>query len=142
MTQDGEVSELAMDREAEPWTQGETYYAKSKEFRKDDDIPESEFPDYDNYLEQTLENPDELWTFDTPSRVNGRKETLYHFIKKCPNPRGQAWYIVIARETNQEDELEIMDAYPTIDTQFLERFRIGHQDIGEEEYEQPKRVVH
>lgn len=113
---------------ASAWTEDETYLARMNQGRSEDDIPQSEFELYQGCLEETLESPHELWTLEL-----GQKEPirLFHFIRHYPEekPRG-IWYVIVAKETDEEDQIEIIDAFPTRDLSLVNRYRMGEQELG------------
>src|SRR5690606_27008049 len=64
------TAEDQMDRLASPWTHVETMQAELHDSRRTDDIPEDEFSSYDEFVETTLSEPDELWSFvDKPVEI-------------------------------------------------------------------------
>jgi hypothetical protein len=129
------------DRLATEWTEDETYLAQMNRGRSKGDIPQKEYELYQTCLEETLEGPSEVWTFQL-----GQKEPvrLFHFIRHYPDERPGMWYVIVARQTDQADQIEIVDAFPTRDPQLLGRYRMGEQElgIGLADGSAPARVVH
>lgn len=136
-----QVSEGQMsDRLAEPWTEGETYLAQLGQERRPDDIPQAEFELYHGCLEETLKEPDEVWSFQLGDEESPR---FFHFIRHYPEETPGVWYVIAARETDEEEQIEIVDAFPTRDMTLVDRFRRGTKEIGEESVTLPaSRVVH
>jgi hypothetical protein len=125
---------------ADSWTEDETFLAQMNHERRKDDISVDEFPKYHRCLEETLEEPSEVW-----STQSGGEDTLrlYHFIRHYGDDKPQFWYVVVARETHQEEHVEILEAFPTSDSSLVERYRRGTQDVGEEPAQKAvARVVH
>lgn len=102
---------------------------------KQGDIPTSDHAKYEGYLDPTLEEPDEVWSQSGESRV-------YHFIKRFIENGVDLFYIVIARETEDEAQIEIQDAFPTRDSHTVQKFRKGTQEVGEDDLGASARVVH
>ena len=144
--EDGESSpELRHDRLAPAWTEDETFMAQMNQERSPGDIGPDEFGLYQSCLEETLEEPDEVWSIRMgDSSEGGPPPCIYHFIRHYPDESPGIWYIIIARETDDDEEqIEIMDAFPTRDAQLVERYRRGELEVGQVSSRSPAaRVVH
>ncbi|MGK5083916.1 PBECR2 nuclease fold domain-containing protein [Bdellovibrionota bacterium FG-1] len=137
---DAAAPEGVSDRLADAWTEEETFLAQVNQERKGDDIPPEEFEAFQSCIEQTLETPDEVWSMEL-AETEGIH--LYHFIKHYLDEKTPYWYVILARETEDEEQIEIIDAFPTRDSQLVERYRRGAQEVGETSEEQAMgRVVH
>jgi len=115
---------------ASPFTAEEMLRVRLLQARKDDDIPLEEFSRYERYIEVTLQGPDEVWTFKGSDK---RQPGLFHFMRNCGKEEGAGiplWYIVVARETDDDEHIEILDAFPTRDVGLVESYRCGNQEIG------------
>ena len=110
---------------ASPWTEDELLRAERIQTRRKDDIPTDRYSDYESCVEQTLEKPDEVWSWLSRGREAIR---YFHFIKKYNEADPEHWYVIVARETDQEDQLEIMDLFPTRDSDLVSRYRKGEQE--------------
>jgi hypothetical protein len=151
-----------VDRLADAWTEDETFRAQSQ-LRSSPDIPTEEYPLYQSCLEETLENPHEVWTLegglDSEEGADGEEaapakaETgaqgqgaevlrIYHFIRQYTEESPSYWYVIIARETEDEEEIEILDAFPTRDASLVDRYRRGSQELGKSEPKASQRLVH
>lgn len=135
--------DLRSDRLADEWTDDETFLAQVNQERREDDIAPEEFTGYQHCLEETLETPDEVWSWT----MGGSSVKLYHFIRHYrPDPddeEGQGyWYLIIARETEDEEQIEILDAFPTQDGILVDRYRRGEQEVGHTAPGPATRVVH
>lgn len=121
---DPEVFQQPYDGLAEPWTEDETRRAKASGVRRKDDIPNERFDEYQASLEPTLETPDEVWTLkDNPK--------IYQFIKKFEaQGEPEFWYVVVAKETEDDEEIELIEAFPTRDFNLVETFRRGSREVG------------
>lgn len=132
---------ILSDRLADDWTDDETFLAQMNQERREDDIPAEEFTEYEKCLEETLETPDEVW-----SCVPGNSEVkLYHFIRHYGTEDESSpgyWYVIVARETEDEEQIEILDAFPTIDVNLVDRYRRGEQEVGHTSPGPSSRVVH
>jgi hypothetical protein len=116
------------DRLADAWTEDETFLAQVNQERRSDDIPASEFELFQACLEETLEAPDEVWSLEMTDPEGVR---LYHFIREYPAERPGHWYVIVARETENEEQIEILDAFPTRDSNLVDRYRRGTQEVGD-----------
>ena len=126
-TSSTKVDDARMDRLAEPWTAEESLRARLNQERREDDIPLEEFLQYEGCLEPTLEEPDEVWSF------RGEEDDalgLFHFLRNCKEHGDDCWFVVVARETDDEEHMEILDAFPTRDTTLVESYRCGRQESG------------
>lgn len=127
------------DKLADAWTEDETLRAELTSERRSDDIPAEEFNLYQSCLEQTLESPDEVWSMSIRDRSQLK---LYHFIRHYPDERPGIWYVIAARETENEEQIEILDAFPTRDADLVDRYRRGSQEVGTLDARPMARVVH
>lgn len=136
---EAQEGEQPTDRLADNWTEDETIRAQLIQERSEKDIPFEEFSLYQSCIEETLETPDEVWSL----RVHhGEHKSLYHFIRHYPDEPPGVWYIIVARETDEDEQIEILDAFPTRDSSLVERYRRGKQEIGGEEDRPSARVIH
>ncbi len=123
---------------ADSWTEDETIRAQLGQDRKEDDILPEEYELYQGCMDATLQTPDEVWSivlFEEDERH------LYHFIKYFPGEEGNIWYLVIARETEDREQIEILEAFPTRDTTLVKRYRAGKQEYGSNDNSE-HRVIH
>lgn len=118
---------LPSDRLAESWTEEETYLAQLGRKRKRDDIQANDFGLYEGCLEETLEEPDEVWSARTEGKSRRR---LFHFIRHYPQSSPSHWYVIVARQTEDEDHIEILEAFPTRDHSLMQRYRKGAREKG------------
>ncbi len=126
-----------IDGLADEWTEDETLRAKLTQERRPDDIPFSEFSQYQSCFEETLDTPDELWSQTATEDIH-----VYHFIKHYA-AEPDMWYVIIAKETENEEEIEIVDAFPTRDSDLVDRYRTGEMEIGSAAESPPaSRIVH
>ncbi len=164
---DGEAAPAHIDRLADSWTEDETFRAVNQ-MRSSPDIPTEDYPLYQSCLEETLENPQEVWTLentapdedeavDQVESSSDAAETaeqkleasasepmrIYHFIRQYTEDGPSYWYVIIARETEDEEEIEILDAFPTRDPELVDRYRRGSQEIGKHgEPRASQKIVH
>ena len=151
-----------VDGLADGWTDEETIRARMRRLRTSKDIPESTFEEYEGAVGQTLEAPDEVWSSalvalsgfedeetdssegDEPSEVetSGQNPRLYHFIKAYQEEKPGYWYVIIARDTPEEGQIEILDSFPTNDIKLVESLRVGTLEYGENELPAYSRLVH
>ena len=68
---------------------------------------------------------------------------LYHFIRHYPNEKPGIWFVIVAREIeDNEEQIEVVDAFPTKDGALVEQYRKGEQEAGQAETRPSVRVVH
>ena len=131
------------DRLADDWTDDETFLAEVNQERREDDIPQEEFPAFERCLEETLETPDEVWS----CRLGQSSAKLYHFIRHYkPDPDDEQgkgyWYVIVARELEDDEQIEVVDAFPTRDGMLVDRYRRGEQEVGHTAPGPSCRIVH
>ncbi|MEK7690901.1 MAG: PBECR2 nuclease fold domain-containing protein [Bdellovibrionota bacterium] len=123
------------DRLADPWTEDETMYVQTAQERSATDIQPEAFDQYQACLEKTLEDPNEVWS-------NGATPKLLHFLKCFEEAAEKHWYVIVARETEEDDQIEIIDAFPTRDHALVDRYRKGKMEVGETNEQSVSRLVH
>ena len=130
------------------WTEEETRMATLGSLRRTDDIAPEDFQLYQGCLEQTLEAPDEVWSL-TPDTDVPQEETsedplrVFHFLRHYTDQKPGHWYVIVARETEEGDQIEILEAFPTRDENLVQGYRQGHrEDEAENETSSPSRLVH
>lgn len=127
----------------EAWTEEETLRAQLTQERKADDISPEDYNQYQSHIEQTLESPDEVWSIQIRDRSQAK---LYHFIRHYPegqpHDHSDIWYIIAARETEDGEQIEILDAFPTRDYSLVEQYRRGTLEVGSLNQKNNSRVVH
>ena len=94
-----------IDRLADSWTEDETVLAQLNKGRSKDDIPPHEYGLYQTCLEETLQGPDEVWSHDS---AGDDPKQLYHFIKHYAEEKPGMWFVIVARETDEEEQIEII----------------------------------
>jgi hypothetical protein len=128
-----------MDGLASDWTEDETLRAQLIQERRSDDISPEDFALYQSCLEETLESPDEVWSLQLAGPDTLK---LYHFIRHYQNESPSVWYIIVAKETEEEEQIEILDAFPTRDANLADRYRRGQQEVGTQDTRSLGKVVH
>jgi len=135
------VSSQVIDGLADEWTEEESLRAQHlNNVGGDDDIPSGEYGLYESCLNETLEVPDEVWSPSSEKTDDALK--LYHFIRHYPEEESGVWFVIVARETEDAEEIEILDAFPTKDARVVDRYRNGTQEVGSAERNAPSRLVH
>ena len=130
---------------AETWSESDSVRAGIVKNRKTNDIPFEDFGFYQRCLEETLQEPTELWSFS----ASKSKKRVYHFIREYEHDSNY-WYVVMAKDAADDTQIEIIDAFPTRDRHLMELCRHGKKEnlntagsaIGMEEETQKKRTVH
>ena len=127
-----ESLEQPTDGLADGWSADEAVRAELGSTRRTDDIPNEEFAAYQNCMEETLNSPDEVWSLVAEQTGSENPELdsvkLFHFIKQYEE--AGFWYIMVAKELPEEEQLEIVEAFPTRDSELAERYRQGVQELG------------
>jgi len=128
---------------AEPWTESDSVRVSIIGSRKPNDIPVEDFCFYQKCLEETLQEPTELWSYTAKS-----SKRVYHFIREYEHDSNY-WYVVMAKDTIDETQIEIIDAFPTKDKSLVEMCRHGKKEVlgnsqqaAEANAEPMKRTVH
>lgn len=112
-----------------PWTSDETQRASRIQKQKPGDIPEKDYTQYQRHLEETLQVPDEVWMIQGEVKTKSHLKT-YHFLRHYPETEKGLWYVVVAREVGDDEMIEIIDAFPTRNTDLVEQYRRGKREIG------------
>lgn len=95
--------------------------------RSEKDLSLSEFSNYLDYREVTLENPDEIWRYtDSQGRV------LVNFIKEFTRDELPVFYIVVTLEENLSESHFLLFSFPTRDVSLVDRYRHGESLHTEE----------
>lgn len=123
---------------ASNWTEEETLRAQLIQERQEDDIPGADYPLYQACVNETLETPDEVWSL----QMTDASERLFHFIRFYEAEDPPIWYVVVAKETEDEEGMMILDTFPTRDSNLVELYRKGEQQLGLSESQPMTRVVH
>ncbi len=74
-------------------------------------------------LGKTLNEPTELWI----QEVNG--EDIYHFLRSYVHQGVSMWFIVVACETEDHAQIEIIDAFATSDPKIVAQYQVGVEKI-------------
>lgn len=128
-----------VDHLADSWTEEETHRAQLSQERSQQDIPVEQYPMYHAHIDETLHSPDEIWSIEISEH---QSKKMYHFLRHYPDENPSIWYIVIAKDTDEEDQLEILDAFPSRDQNFVDQFRRGRQEVGAKQDPLSQRMIH
>ncbi len=127
-----------IDGLAESWGAEDGYRAELSSKRKEDDIPPEDFKQYQGCMEETLEGPDEVWSVEAEKELK-----IYHFIRHYPDLDHGIWFLIVAKETEEDDEqIEIIEAFPTRDFGLVSLYRRGNQEIGSQTSVSNQKLVH
>jgi hypothetical protein len=89
--------------------------------RSKTDIPETEFPDYLSFRQETIEDSDEMWRH---SDMEGN--TFVHFLKEFEvEGGGVVTYVVVTIEDVVSGSHFILFSFPSRDAALVERYRQG-----------------
>jgi hypothetical protein len=147
----------ASDTLVQSWGEESHYLLEHAQARSEQDIPASEFDQYQGCLEETLEEPNEVWAFfmteegkvlsesEASQEENDAVETrkIYTFIRHYPTETPEMWYVVIAKETESDDQIELLDAFPSNDSKLVQSYRVGKLEIGPTDSDlSSQRVIH
>ncbi len=133
------VPSLPMDGLASAWTEEEMMQAQMIPEENTMDISPADFELYQSCFEQTLELPDEVWSTHLPGETSLK---VFHFIKRYSEENPSYWYVIVAREIEDDEQIEILNAFPTRNLSVLDRYRQGQQEVGYGESQAASRIVH
>lgn len=113
-----------------PWTEEDKLRAEVVGRRRDDDIPMEDYEKYQGCLDQTLQSPDEVWILE-----NGGSDTprMYSFIKYFSDEKNPMWFVLTAKDIDAEEQIEIIDAFPTRDLSLVQNYRRGTLEFSGDE---------
>jgi len=94
-------------------------YGAMLKLRNQSDIPESEFPNYIKYREETIEEPDEIWR-----KIDSEGRVLVSFVKSIEDS-GDMKYIVVTTEDEASESQYLLFSFPTKDTNLVDRYKQG-----------------
>ncbi|MBI2605192.1 MAG: hypothetical protein HYW49_03830 [Deltaproteobacteria bacterium] len=98
------------------------------EHRRADDIALSDFGKYENFIEPSMDDPDEIW-----SAVSDEGVEWWTFIARYTGDvRESFWMIVVCAPGEEQGKktLEIAFAFPTIDPGLVQQFRKGINSLN------------
>ncbi len=103
-------------------------YLSMLKVRSDQDIPQSEFKNFADIRESTIEEPDEIWR---KSDLSGHQ--LVVFIKEFPDhATSDLTYIVATVEDEGQAVHTLLFSFPTNDATLVDRYRMGENLQAEE----------
>lgn len=124
------------------WSNFEVIAADLRRNRKTDDIPISDYPKFQKLVQPTLDSPEEVWV-NTVQDQKKHEVRMFHFIKSFEEKDVDFfWFIVVARELEETEEIEIVDCVPTIDPDLVDQYRRGTQEVGAQVGQSNQRMVH
>jgi len=100
------------------------------EYRRSSDIPPEDLEAFDQYVEPTLDDPDEIWSFEDHSRKMQWHVFIGRHVAEFDGETEHFVMIVIARAKSTRDELEILFSFPTVDPELVHRFRRGVSSLN------------
>lgn len=108
-----------------------TYLAQLLVERKETDIPFEQFMLFDQYLEETLEGPDELYKF-----VDDDGDTIYSYMKAHDREGISFFYFVLCMgfpnlTSNSGEAVLPIVSFPTLDGELSQSYRKGELLSGE-----------
>ncbi|MBE8221818.1 MAG: hypothetical protein HAW60_03725 [Bdellovibrionales bacterium] len=92
--------------------------------RTQDDINPSEFQNYAENREVSIEEPTEIWR-----SMSGEQDILVSFIKdySLDSPTKQFWYIAVTLEDSETQSHTLLFSFPTQDKNLVQRYQNGEQ---------------
>lgn len=102
--------------------QGNAIQEEMLRYRAKTDIPQAEFEEYSHLLEETIENPDEVWELQ-----DEKENTLLTLIRAQDD---QLHYVVIcaldaAATAENQENWRVIYSFPTNDPALVQRYRRG-----------------
>jgi len=96
--------------------------------RSSHDIGESQFPDFAELREGTIEGAEEIWR-----KPDSLGNVLVHFIREFPDDEVEnLHYVVVTVEEPGTNSHALLLSFPTTDNSLLERYRQGENLQAEE----------
>ena len=100
------------------------------EERKEADIPIESFPLYENYFEETMTGPDEIY-----ARQDDEGDTLYTYIKACDREGVSFYYFIVCLRIQEgieknKDALIPIISFPSLDGETYRIYRQGNLVSG------------
>jgi len=98
--------------------------------RTSEDIPYERFEDYVEYMTETMDSPDEVF-----SRTDSEGDKVYHYIR-AHEKEGECFYYIVlcllhSKNLDNKSETVIpIIAFPSIDPNIYKKFRIGKLITG------------
>jgi len=114
--------------EGEPLALG--LYKAALTVRADSDITEDEFPEYFDFREPCIEDPDEIWR-----STDSWGHVLVAFIREFTDdedPTKDLYYVSITLEDTSADSHILLFSFPTSDKHLVERYRHGENMHADE----------
>lgn len=103
-------------------------YLSMIKLRSEKDLAQSQFKDFQNLREETIENADEIWR---KNDMDGN--ILVSFIKEFPdNEVPGLYYIAITQEDANSNVHALLFSFPTNDESLVDRYRQGENLQAEE----------
>lgn len=112
--------------EGDPLAMG--LYISMMKLRSEKDIEQSQFRDFQDLREETIENADEIWR---KNDLDGN--ILVTFIKEFPDHEVKDLsYVVITQEDSTSNVHSLLFSFPTTDSTLVDRYRQGENLQAEE----------
>ena len=104
-------------------------YRAMLKLRSESDIKESEFVNYSDLREDTIEEADEIWR---AQGISG--QVLVHFIREFTEAEEEdpQYYIVVTVEEGSSNSHALLFSFPTRDISLVDRYRHGENLQAEE----------
>ncbi len=103
-------------------------YEAMRVLQSSTDIPESEYRDYEDYREETVEEADEIWR-----RADSMGNMLVTFIKDfSEGEEGELFYLAVTLEDTPSNSHVLLFSFPTTDKSLVDRYRSGENLHAEE----------
>jgi hypothetical protein len=84
----------------------------------------------DLFFQTTLEFPDEVWSVLSSSKAHYCHHHLIRSFQNHPEHHNETcWYVIVAKDTDLESEIEILEAFLTDDIQIVSHYRKGKKFI-------------
>ncbi len=95
--------------------------------RGEKDVPGSQFQDFAEQRDETINNPDEIWR-----KVDSEGHTLVTFIRDISEYKTDHFYIVVTEEDPNTEVHSLLFSFPTNDSTLADRYRQGENLEAEE----------
>ncbi len=101
--------------------------ASSSDLRRSDDIPREQFDQFVQFIEPTMDDPDEIWSFVDPEK---QKWLTFISIYKDHEDEETFFSMIVVCRLFENGEMQMVSAFPTIDPDFAQKFRRGVQSVN------------
>lgn len=101
--------------------------SSSNDLRRADDIPHDQFAQFSQFIDPTIDDPDEIWTFLDPEK---RKWLTFISMYRDEEENENYFSMVVVCRLHEDNSMEMVSAFPSVDPDFVQKFRRGVQSLN------------